>query len=58
MKAQFNAADEQEAEQIREGLKDPATRALVKIMGVLKRVNPSERAHVLRDAQRRLVFKS
>lgn len=43
MKATIDVKDRKEAEAIREGLADPATRALVTIMGALSGL-PTERA--------------
>lgn len=47
MKAQINVIDEQEAEQLRAGLKDPSTRALVKVIGILLPLNDRQRADAL-----------
>jgi hypothetical protein len=50
VKAQINVMDEEEARLIREGLKDPATRALVKMMGALLPLkNDEARARVLTE---------
>lgn len=45
MKAAIEVADRKEAELIRAGLSDPATRALVKVMGALKPLE-SDRARM------------
>lgn len=48
MKASIQVADRKEAEAIRLGLEDPATRALVVVMGALATLSsPRSRARVL-----------
>lgn len=46
---EIEVADEEEARLIRLGLQDPATKALVKVMGALKPLNDAARARVLTD---------
>ena len=47
MKATIDVASRDEAKQLREGLEDPAVRAFVTIIGVLKPMTPRARARIL-----------
>lgn len=54
MRAYIDVVDENERDLIAQGLCDPATRALVKVIGVLLPLDPVQRLRVIEKVQRKI----